>query len=107
MTAAYEGLGVRRDDYDHSERALNALGYKFLRAGRKDEAVSVFEWGVAAYPGSANTHDSLGEAYRAAGRLDEARESYRTALKLDPASRSARAALDAMGAGKQPGDSGD
>ena len=107
MTAAYEGLGARRDDYDHSERALNALGYKLLRAGRKDEAVSVFEWSVAAYPGSANTHDSLGEAYRAAGRLDEARESYRTALKLDPASRSARAALEAMGAGKQPGDSGD
>jgi len=107
MTAAYEGLGVHRDDYDHSEKALNALGYKFLRAGRKDEAVSVFEWGVAAYPGSANTHDSLGEAYRAAGQLDAARESYRTALKLDPASRSARAALEAMGAGKQPGDSGD
>ncbi len=96
MTAAYEGLGARRDDYDHSERALNALGYKFLRAGRKDEAVRVFEWGVAAYPGSANTHDSLGEAYRAAGRLDEARRSYQTALKLDPASQSARAALEEM-----------
>lgn len=100
MTAAYEDLGPHRDDYEHSERALNALGYKFLRAGRKDEAVRVFEWGVAAYPGSANTHDSLGEAYRTARRLEEARRSYQTALKLDPASQSAHTALKEMEADK-------
>lgn len=99
MTAAYAGLGERAGEYDRSERALNALGYRFLRADRTDAAVRVFEWSVAAYPDSANAHDSLGEAYRAAGRLDEARASYRAALKLDPASKSARAALAEMGAG--------
>ena len=102
MTAAYEGLGKRAGEYDRSEPALNALGYKLLRADKTAMAVRVFEWGVASYPDSANTHDSLGEAYRAAGRLDDARRSYQAALKLDPASKSARAALAELGTGGRP-----
>ncbi|WP_160330889.1 tetratricopeptide repeat protein [Xanthomonas massiliensis] len=101
MTAAYEGLGKRADEYDRSERALNALGYKFL-ADKPTIAVRVFQWAVASYPDSANAHDSLGEAYRAVGRLDDARRSYQAALKLDPASKSARAALAELAAGGQP-----
>ncbi|MEG2802657.1 serine hydrolase domain-containing protein [Stenotrophomonas sp.] len=93
MARAYTGLGARGRDYDQSEAAFNSLGYKFLRADRKEAAVRVLEWGAAAYPASANAHDSLGEAYRAAGRRDPARRSYQTALTLDPASKSARAAL--------------
>lgn len=101
MTAAYEGLGKHADEYDRSERALNALGYKFL-ADKPTIAVRVFQWAVASYPDSANAHDSLGEAYRAVGRLDDARRSYQAALKLDPASKSARAALAELAAGGQP-----
>ena len=97
MTQAYEGLGARGDEYDRSERSFNGLGYKLLRAGKQDAAVRVLEWGVAMYPDSANAHDSLGEAYRAVGRLDSARGSYQTALKLDPTSKSAPAALAEMG----------
>ncbi len=102
MAAAYQGLGTRADGYDRSERAFNALGYQFLRAGKTAMAVRVFSWGVALYPDSANTHDSLGEAYRAAGHLDDARRSYQMALQLDPASKSARAALDELGVGDLP-----
>lgn len=96
MVRTYEGLGARGDAYDLSERALNALGYKFLRADRKDAAVRVLAWAAARYPDSANAHDSLGEAYRASGQLDAARTSYTAALKLDPDSASARAALAEM-----------
>ncbi len=100
MTAAYDGLGPRRSDYDLSEYSFNVLGYKFLRAGRKDEAIQVFRWAVSLFPGSANTHDSLGEAYRAAGRIDEAIGSYSAELALDPKSEPARKALAEL---KAPG----
>ncbi|MCF7752590.1 serine hydrolase [Bacillus subtilis subsp. subtilis] len=96
MVRTYEDLGARVDEYDYSERALNALGYKFLRADRKDAAVRVLKWAAERYPDSANAHDSLGEAYRASGQLDASRNSYTAALKLDPDSPSARAALAEM-----------
>ncbi len=98
MIKAYEGLGARGAEYDRSERGFNVLGYKLLRAGKQDAAVRVFEWGVAEHPDAANAHDSLGEAYRVAGRLDAARSSYQMALTLDPTSKSAPAALAEMAA---------
>lgn len=50
------------------------------------------EWG-GGVPGSANVHDSLGEAYLVADRLELAERSYRRALDLDPRLDSARNAL--------------
>jgi D-alanyl-D-alanine carboxypeptidase len=79
--------------YDVSEGALNSLGYALKRSDRLPQAIRVFEWNVEANPGSANVHDSLGEADLAAGRRDDARASYGRALALDPESASARAAL--------------
>ncbi|MET0289017.1 MAG: serine hydrolase [Pseudoxanthomonas sp.] len=102
MTQAYLGLGPRLAEYDNSESALNTLGYKLLRANRTNAAVRVFEWGASTYPTSANTHDSLGEAYLAAGRSDEARRSYEAALKLEPNSPSARAALEKIASNPAP-----
>lgn len=96
MVQAWERLGSQAADYDRSERALNSFGYSLLRRDMKDAAVRVFEWAVAAYPDSANTHDSLGEAYRASGRVPDARRSYQAALARDPGSASALSALAAM-----------
>jgi cytochrome c-type biogenesis protein CcmH/NrfG len=53
----------------------------------------VFELNVAAYPRSANAHDSLGEAYLRAGRRAEAIRSYRRSVALDPGNRNAVAKL--------------
>ena len=39
------------------------------------------------YPESPNPHDSLGDAYRAAGQLNEAVESYRKAVALAEATK--------------------
>jgi len=102
MVRTFAGLGERGSEYDQSERAFNTLGYRFLRAGNREAAVRVLEWGAAAYPASANAHDSLGEAYRASGRLADARQSYQTALRLDPTSRSASEALAALQADLPP-----
>lgn len=93
MIAAYNHLGTRAKDYDLSEGAFNALGYKFLRNGKKPEAIQVLRWGTQRYPTSANAFDSLGEAYRAADMNARSIENYEKALALDPQSKSAKAAL--------------
>ncbi len=62
----------------------------------------MFNWAVSIFPQSANVHDSLGEAYRKAGRHDDAVHSYSEALALDPKSVSARQALDELNGVSQP-----
>ena len=69
------------------EQAINLLGYEFMDGGRVKDAIQLFELNVQAYPDSANTYDSLADAYLAA---------------KDPAKASeyARKALDALGRDK-------
>lgn len=64
------------------EVELNAVGYGLLYEGSVEEAIAVFEMNVEAFPEEANPHDSLGDAYRAAGRLEDARRSYERAVAL-------------------------
>lgn len=98
MQAAYEtSVAASPDTFDLSESALNGLGYSLLRKGFRDPAVLVFEWNAASHPQSSNVHDSLGEAYLAVGRQQDARHSYEAALRLDPNSQSARSALASIG----------
>lgn len=63
------------------EAAMNTLGYQRLQAGNTAEAIQLFELNVAAYPESANVYDSLGDAYLAAGRVEEAKEQARKAIE--------------------------
>ncbi len=79
-------LGPLDADY---EAVLNWLGYDFLRGGDKPSAVAVFGVAVAAYPDSANAHDSLGEALAANGDIELAIESYEKSLELDPENQNA------------------
>ena len=67
------------------ESALNRLGYVYFYQ-REDvaTAVAVFEMNVRAHPEAWNPHDSLGEAYAAAGRRAEAIASFRRSLELNP-----------------------
>jgi hypothetical protein len=80
------------------EAELNRLGYALLSAGRVPAALVVFRANTRAYPGSANTWDSLGEALADAGRGNEAIAAYRRALEVNPELGSARAALQRLGA---------
>ncbi len=97
MIAAINGLGKEQDgslsEYGASERAINRLGYKFLNRERVEDAIAVLSWNTELYPESANTHDSLGEAFRAAGKTDEAIQSYERAIAIEPDSESAATAL--------------
>jgi cyclase len=82
--------------WDFSESKLNLLGYHLLSEGRIDDAVLVFEENAAAFPTSANVHDSLGEACLAQGDTLRATANYRTSLELDPLNANAAAVLERL-----------
>ncbi len=76
-------------DFSRSEAVLNRLGYEMLGARRFEDAIAVFALNASEFPSSANTHDSLGEAYFAAGETESALASYRRVLELAPANEHA------------------
>ncbi len=81
MEAAFDrARGVVRD----VESRINTVGYAVLRAGRIDEAISIFEYNVRAYPQSANCYDSLAEAFEKKGNREQAIRNYARAVSLDP-----------------------
>lgn len=96
VAEAYDAYRKRRSGY-FAEIETNVLGYALLGEGRIDDAIAVLEANVAAYPQSANAHDSLGEAYMAAGRKEESAASYRRSLELNPLNRNAEEKLRELG----------
>ncbi|MFP2903905.1 serine hydrolase [Pyxidicoccus sp. 3LFB2] len=83
--ARYRTLKTSKtDEYDFSEEQLMGVGYRLLRAGRIADAIEIFKLNVETFPGSANTHDNLGEAYLAVGNKAQALVSYRKVLELLP-----------------------
>jgi hypothetical protein len=85
-----------RHAYADTELELNALGYELLRQGRQGQAIAVMQLNAADHPESSNAFDSLGEAYREAGRRQEAIRSYQRAVALDPANENAVQALEQL-----------
>jgi dienelactone hydrolase len=71
------------------EAAINALGYELIQEGRVPDAVGVFELNVEAYPGSANTLDSLSDGYLAAGDKTKALDFARKAIAALPGDKTA------------------
>lgn len=78
------------------EQDINELGYSLLGQRRLAVALAAFQFNVTTSPSSANAHDSLGEALKAAGDVSGAIRCYERALELDPTgpnSQAARATL--------------
>ena len=75
------------------ERSINYFGYELIAMKKLDAAIAVFELNAAKYPDSANTLDSLGEAYLTANKPVLALKSYQRALELNPDSESAKQAI--------------
>ncbi len=63
------------------EATMNQLGYFLIQQERVDDAVRVLASNVHRYPESANVYDSLGDAFDAACRWEEAREHYARAYE--------------------------
>ncbi len=69
------------------EDDINRLGYVFLNAERFDDAITLFELNVREHPQSANTYDSLAEAFMkrdAEGDIERAIHYYRKSLEVIP-----------------------
>lgn len=64
------------------ESFVNQIGYWYLGQGKVEEAIAAFQRNVEIYPGSANVYDSLGDAYDAAGQLEQAQANYARAVEL-------------------------
>jgi len=76
------------------EARLNQMGYERLSMGNVDEAIALFKINVAAYPGSWNVYDSLGEAYAAKGERDLAIQNYEKSVELNPANESGKRVIE-------------
>lgn len=62
--------------YIPEEMYLNAVGYNYLRDGKINDALDVFELAMTLYPLSVNTYDSFGEALIRAGQKEKALKIY-------------------------------
>ena len=80
-----------------SESDTNRLAYRLLGKGETENAIQVLRLNVETHPGSANVHDSLGEAYLAAGNKPLALQSYQKAVAIDPKMKTAVAELQRLG----------
>ena len=65
-----------------TEPMINRLGYLLLGRNLHRDAIAVFKVNTERYPQSANTFDSLGDGYEAAGDLQNARASFARAVEL-------------------------
>ncbi|HUU38844.1 MAG TPA: alpha/beta hydrolase-fold protein [Candidatus Desulfaltia sp.] len=75
------------------ETEFNAIGYRLMGEGRLDDAIAVFKLNVEMYPESANTYDSLAEAYMKKGEKKLAVENFEQSLKLNPQNKNAEEKL--------------
>jgi CubicO group peptidase (beta-lactamase class C family) len=91
------------DRWTFSGAGLNQLGYDLLFNGHKEVSLEPFRLNVELNPENGDYYDSLGEAFAALGRQDEAIAAYSRALKLNPSNENARNVLANLHARKVTG----
>ena len=74
-----------QDRFRFGEGDLNGVGYWLLGQDLIDDAIEIFSLNVESYPEAVNPHDSLGDAFMAANRFEEAKASYERAVELGEA----------------------
>ncbi len=95
--AQFHDLKTRQSNvYDFSEAGINGLGYQLLGAKKPQDAIEIFKLNVAEFPKSANTYDSLAEAYMISGNTELAIQNYKKSFELDPRNTNAAAIIKRM-----------
>lgn len=79
----------KTNEYDLNEGEINNTGYMLLSQGKVADAVELLKLNTETFPKSANTWDSLAEAYATRGDRDLAIANYRKSLELDPKNKHA------------------
>jgi tetratricopeptide (TPR) repeat protein len=67
-----------------TEKELNAIGYRLLQSGLKDDAIKIFRWNTELFPESWNAWDSYGEGLANAGQTVAAIKAYQKSIELNP-----------------------
>lgn len=93
MSDSIKAMVDNRMKYIVVESKINNLGYDLLNLSRLNDAIAVFTCNTQLFPNSANTFDSLGEAYMVNGQNELAIINYEKALTLEPDKTSAINAL--------------
>jgi CubicO group peptidase (beta-lactamase class C family) len=82
-----------------SEDQLNGWGWRLVAdEGKTREGLAVLELNTVLYPRSANTYDTLAEAYALGGQRAAAIHNYQRSLALDPGNTHAQDELRKLGA---------
>jgi len=84
--------------YNFDENELNTLGYQLIKTKKFNEAISIFQLNVEAYPKSSNAYDSLGEAYMDNGDRAQAIASYQKSVQLNARNLNAVKMLEKLNA---------
>jgi tetratricopeptide (TPR) repeat protein len=80
-----EAEKIRKEAVEKAtEGELNTYGYQLLGLDKTDKAIEVFLLNTQKNPKSANTWDSLGEAYSKKGDTKSAIASFKKSLSLNP-----------------------
>ncbi len=81
-------------EYNFSDESeLNMLGYEFLRDGKIDVAVKIFDLNVNEFPSSANVYDSRGEAYFNKKEYALSKSDYLKILEMEATNQNAKEML--------------
>lgn len=81
------------------EPVVNHWGYELLAADKDKESIEIFKLNTVMYPDSANTYDSLAEAYQKAKMNELAIKNFKRSLELNPENMNAVQHLKTLGAG--------
>ncbi|MEM9529171.1 MAG: tetratricopeptide repeat protein, partial [Bacteroidota bacterium] len=82
--------------YAFQEWTMNVLGYELMEDGHNQAALFVLAENQRANPESFNAHDSLADAYRAAGNHAMAAKHYGRAVKMNPNAKISKQKLEAL-----------
>jgi tetratricopeptide (TPR) repeat protein len=82
--------------YNFDEEELNMLGYQLIQAHQLGPAIRIFELNIEAYPQSANTWDSLAEAYMDEDDKARAIANYQKSLQINPRNLNATKMLEKL-----------
>jgi hypothetical protein len=88
--------------YDFTEWPMNELARHLIAAGKKTEAIAIFEMNAGFHPRSVSIQLMLGSLYRERGESGKAIAAYRRVLELAPANQTARQQLTELGVRPPP-----
>jgi CubicO group peptidase (beta-lactamase class C family) len=97
----YKSFKSDSSAYYINESEVNSIGYLLLfDLGKKDAALEFFKINTLEFPKSANTFDSLGQAYMENGDNKKAIENYKKSIELDPGNDNAKKMIEKLSSNK-------